>query len=223
MSRDLMTGEQAGLQLKKVKSKPKTTQLYAKRCLFPLSAGEDLRIRKTLLETLAIDKSLLEMTNPGVPRSRLRLFVQGVEQAWLVSRYKIQNRQPNLILWLRGLLKECHQAGLWIPSICIRRLRQLERGELGVRDRHGRLELPRFEGLPSVFVEACEFMGWGPMGIVPRYDGTYGNAWKVDKDEIEFVQIVCHKWKGRPRTMKRAELCAWFIAEVGEAGWTVNH
>lgn len=189
--------------------------------LFPMAAGGRLTLKSSLLATLEIDRQLLLASNPNTRRSTMRKTIHAFELAWKEARAKVTRRSPHFVEWLRQLLKEAFKSGFWVPNVMLKRLRQLQRGEIQIHDSYGQLELIAHEGLPSAFCEATDFMAqrfW----IVPHWDGKYVNICRNDEDCSELVEAVCTTWRNRPRELGKKELRSWISSELKEQGWKIS-
>src|SRR5271169_1751924 len=143
--------------------------------VFPVSSGGRLEVRKTLLETLYVDSRLLAQSTSQTDRKALVVFVEGAEGAWANAKTGVLQHETNFILWLRGLLVEARQNKVWIPRIFIKRLRELERGDLALYVHDVPVSIELHEGLPAGFRECCRLFGWS-WPIVPNTaEGSFLN------------------------------------------------
>lgn len=187
---------------------------------FPCSAGGTLHVCQSVFETLAIDRQVLSRTNKG--NKDLTKFLDGAEETWRRVYKKIETGDMNIILWIRQLLAECRDSCIWIPKVMIRRLRQLERGEIVIADNNGQpFIVPLHAGLPREFRECCEFMGW-KFPIVPSLDEELFENLHTHSDENAFVSIVCETWENRPDDLRGKQLADWIKAEVEREGWPIG-
>lgn len=179
-----------------------------------------LRVCGSLLETLAVDRRVLNRTNKG--NKDLATFIEGAEDAWRKVYKKIESGEMNIILWIRQLLAECRDSCIWIPKVLIRRLRQLERGEIVIADNDDQpFTLPLHAGLPKEFRELCEFMDWR-FPIVPSLDEEVFEDLNSRSDETRFVSIVCETWENRPDDLKGKQLYDWIRAELNGEEWALG-
>lgn len=186
--------------------------------IFPCSAGGTLRVCGSLLETLAVDRRVLSRTNKG--NKDLATFIEGAEDAWRRVYKKIESGDMNIILWIRQLLAECRGSCIWIPKVLIRRLRQLERGEIVIAANDDQpFTVPLHAGLPKEFRELCEFMDWR-FPIVPSLDEEVFEDLNTRESETVFVYVVCEVWENRPDELRGKQLAGWIKAEVKREGWT---
>lgn len=173
----------------------------------------------SLFETLAVDKRILTQTNKN--NKDLGRFVEAAEEAWASVWRDVEPGEVNPIQWLRQLLAECRDSCIWIPKVLIRRLRQLERGEIVITANNGQpFTLPMHAGLPKEFRECCDFMGW-QFPIVPSLDEEVFEDLHTRSDETPFVFIVCETWENRPDDLRGKQLADWIRAEVEREGWTI--
>jgi hypothetical protein len=199
--------------------------------LFPRSAGARLRIQEDLLYTLALDLGVLRRTCHN-NYTKLNLFIDEAQKAWAYSRHRVgcdACGRESFIRWLRGLIKESYEAKLWVPSGFIKRLRQLERGELVLGCQCGRdFTVPLHADLPVEFQQCAQFMGW-KWTVVPTWDGKYLNLSSDpcggDEDCPELVEAIVEAWRHRPSDdeMGNADLRDWIVNRVNKSAgrWTV--
>jgi hypothetical protein len=193
--------------------------------MFPLAGGGVLEVKETLCESLYIDKRLLRQNSWSTDTQHLKLFVEGAEQAWGKVLTKFLEGEVNPILWLRDVLSEAHRSKVRIPMIFIKRLRQLERGDLLLYVGGAKVSLPLHAGLPREFRDCCALCGWKFPSIVPNLDGNYLDLFdrsiKTGKNRSEFVRAVVAIWKTHPCSPP-ADLKIWAVSELAKRGWKVT-
>ena len=187
---------------------------------FVLTVAEPLQVRSRLIETLAIDR---ELVRKGVgTRSANKKFVCAAEDAWQYAWREVERGNLNPITWLQKLLIEARSASLWFPPVFLLRLRQLQREELVIEDRHGR----RFRreicaGLPQEFQEFCEAADFR-LDIVPRISSS-GYESLARGDRTEFVNIVCSAWSHAVfRRIALADAIDLVLSKLKDSGWRVS-
>jgi hypothetical protein len=198
--------------------------------LFPRSAGTRLRIQEDLLYALALDIGVLRRTSHN-SYAKLNLFIDEAQKAWANSRHRVGCKacgRESFIRWLRGLIKESYEAKLWVPSGFIKRLRQLERGELVLECQCGRdFTVPLHTDLPVEFQECARFMGW-KWNIIPTWNGKYvdlsTDSAGDDKDLSELVKAIVTVWSHRPsRELGNSDLRDWIKNKIKElSGWGIS-
>jgi hypothetical protein len=193
--------------------------------VFPVSSGRQLKVGQTLLETLYINYQLAE-SSCEMDRRTFRIFVQGAETAWANARSRVLRCEINFISWLRGLLRESQESRIWIPRIFIKRLRELERGDLVLFVRGERTQVPLDEGLPREFSECKQLCGWRWL-VVPNIEkGTYLNPFDRSADASErwsrFVRDVVEIWRNRPQRGRTRDLQKWIVSEFAKKGWDIS-
>lgn len=176
-------------------------------------------MRPGLLETLCIEPSLV-LDNFGSSESKQKMakYLQAAEDAWSSVYEEILCGERNFILWFRDLLRETRECGAWVPSVFLKRLRQLERGELKIYDRAGRVTLPLHAGLPIEFIEACDFLGLKFPNIVPGLDGSeFVDAFgRSSRQANAFVEKVVNAWSERPKGIDDEGLRSWLQSAIEE-------
>jgi len=192
---------------------------HRKGPLFVFSAGRYMKVQRSLLATLGLDE---EYVHRSEGRRKVDVFLAEAQRAWESVYVRVWEGNTNFILWLRGLFREAHSIGIWIPRVFIRRLRELERGELGVQNEQGPISLPPYAGLPKEFQKCCEYLAWN-WGIVPGLrDGQYQGLREPGEDETGFVEAVCAAWKARPTDASKDEVKKFVVEEVDKAGWKIT-
>jgi hypothetical protein len=187
--------------------------------LFVFSAGRNLKVQRSLLATLGLDEEYIRRCEG---RRKLDVFLGEAQRAWESALGAVNYGNVNFILWLRRLLNEAHSIGVWIPRIFIRRLRELERGDLVVENEQGPIRLPPHAGLPEKFQECCKYLGWR-WGIVPGLrEGEYQSLREPGEDETGFVEAVCAAWKARPHDADVETTRRFVVEELDKAGWKVT-
>ena len=177
--------------------------------ILPIASGRLLRVRRTLQETLAIEPRLLPEESKDAMRA--------LEAAWQQVNEQIASGEMNLIEWLDEALQECHQARLWVAPILLRRLRQLQGGDLTCRSNDGALaSVPRFFGLPQDFVACCLFMGWKSLRVVRRLGA--GFEFLDRNDATSFVEGIARCWQCRPESRVRGHV----EQHLAESGWKLR-
>src|ERR1700723_1352995 len=122
-----------------------------RKILLPKSCGGMLIIQKHLTDSLAIAQQLL--------RQEDRATVSVLEHAWRTVRKELQRGQRNAVFWLDDALIELSEAKQWVPSAFLKRLRQLQRGELFFTTTQGKRVVVGNYGLPGEFIRATECIG----------------------------------------------------------------
>lgn len=184
--------------------------------IFAVSSGGRLFVDRDLLNTLCIELSIL--TDPcedeaGV--AKRAAFLQSAQAAYDGVYQKILRRDINFILWFRTFLREARGAGVWIPGVFLKRLRQIERGELELYDRQGRITLPLHADLPTPFVEACEFLGLKFSWIVPSFNGRkYVDVFTDSEEPDPWVRRIVDVWLNQPTGLSRNELRQWLKEQL---------
>ena len=187
---------------------------------FVLTVGEPLQVRPTLIETLALDP---ELVRKGVGlRSANRKFISAAEDAWSCVSSRVETGNLNPITWLQQLLIEARSASLWFPAVFLLRLRQLQRAELVIEDRHGRrFRRETCAGLPQEFQEFCEAADFR-LDIVPRIS-SFGFEALAGGDRTEFVNIVCSAWRDTvSRGIALADATDLVLSKLKDSGWKVS-
>jgi hypothetical protein len=188
--------------------------------LFVFSACRGLRVQSDLLATLGLDEQYVRRVEH---KRKLDDFLSEAQRVWSSVWQWVDDGKINFVLWLRQLVQESCQMGIWIPRPVILRLRQLERGELTMWSKAGRVELPPFAGLPEEFRECCEFMDWRFWHIVPGLrSGEYTDCAERGTDETSFVMAVCDAWKRRPANLQEHALATYITDAMDKAGWVIH-
>jgi hypothetical protein len=193
--------------------------------VFPASSGGRLNVAQTLLETLYINYQLAE-ESCELDRRAFRIFVQGAETVWAATaRKRVLRNEINFISWLRSLLRESQQSGIWIPRIFIKRLRELERGELVLYVRGTQTQVPSDEGLPREFSECHRLCGWRWKVVPDIKQGSYVNPFDRSADSSEryskFVHDVVEVWRNRPHGTRTGVLRKWVVSELAKKRWNI--
>jgi hypothetical protein len=188
---------------------------------FVLTVGQPLHVKPSLLETLAIDPELIRK---GVGHSSAnRKFISAAEDAWSCVSRKAETGDLNPVTWLQELLLEAKAASLWFPAAFLLRLRQLQRAELVIEDRHGRrFRRETCAALPQEFQEFCEAADFR-LDIVPKIS-AYGFEALSGGDRTEFVNIVCSTWRDTAsRGVALATAIASVLSKLKDSGWTISN
>jgi hypothetical protein len=207
------------------KVKPITPALFAR------SAGRPLKIQRSLLFTLALDMSLLRCTHRS-SYAKLKLFIDEAQKAWHNSWRQIgcESCGEPFIRWLRGLIKESYEARLWVPGGFVKRLRQLERGELVLKCTCGQAcSIPLYSDLPIEFQQCAQFMGW-KWNVIPDWKGRFislsTDGAGPEPYCSELVEWVIRVWRNRPTDDQGSESDPhqWIKDEINrsECGWKLE-
>ena len=148
---------------------------------------------------------------------------------WESARRLAMNGEINFIIWLRKLIKESYETGLWVPPAYVRRLRQLERGDLVMQTSEGNALLPLHAELPQPFATVCELMGWNFPTIVPTWDNKFEDARdRTDKSipskEVitGFVKAVCETHRTIPEQLEGGAIRDWIVKDLIGRGHSVR-
>jgi hypothetical protein len=187
---------------------------------FVLTVGEPLNVQPSLLETLAIDQTMVRKAVGQC--SDNRKFVCAAEDAWQHAWRQVERGNLNPITWLQKLLIEARSASLWFPPVFLLRLRQLQRRELIIEDCQGRtFRREVCAGLPQEFQEFCEAADFR-LDVVPRISSSGFEA-LAGGDRTEFVNIVCSTWRDTvSRRIALADAIDLVLSKLKDSGWRVS-
>jgi hypothetical protein len=177
----------------------------------PKASGGELKIHPNLLDSLAIAGPLIRSQDDDA-RSAL-------QWAWSRVWKKIAAGEFNPVCWLDDALAELSETRVWVPSIFLKRLRQLQRGEIVFKSKlDEKLKRVPHYGLPPEFAEAAK-VAEIECAIVRRIGEGYEELFSGNL-VTQAVELVVCAWRDRPSSAN--EECEYLKAAFRRAGWTAK-
>jgi hypothetical protein len=182
-----------------------------KKIPLPKSSGGVLTVSLRLFDMLAVEIQLI--------REEDGLALQALIQGWRSVRERVVAGTMNPIAWLDDVLCELAEMKVWVPPIFLKRLRQLQRGELRLETAAGqRISPVAHHGLPQPFQAAIREMGM-QVHVVRTLSGGYEDL-TTRMDATEAVEEMCRAWIARPTDKSEAE--GFLRAAAVECGWRIS-